>query len=153
MPDTVTQLESWWWVVETAHIPPFSPGPSSPDSAVRPRRSPQILDEKELMAQLRQVREVGSVGAGRWLRHTLWGSPRGRKRRVGVPTDPDCHPFILLPPRSLSPDCSGPCLRTWGRFWPMGSSSVSWPTSCGPALCPSSTCPHLLWSVGSRGGK
>ncbi|XP_039077814.1 leucine-rich repeat and calponin homology domain-containing protein 4 isoform X1 [Hyaena hyaena] len=32
-------------------------GPSSPDSAVRPRRPPQILDEKELMAQLRQVLE------------------------------------------------------------------------------------------------
>ncbi|XP_045318192.1 leucine-rich repeat and calponin homology domain-containing protein 4 isoform X2 [Leopardus geoffroyi] len=32
-------------------------GPSSPDSAVRPRRSPQLLDEKELMAQLRQVME------------------------------------------------------------------------------------------------
>ena len=65
MPDTVTQPESRQWVVETAHIPPFSPGPSSPDSAVRPRRPPQLLDEKELMAQLRQVREVGSVGAGR----------------------------------------------------------------------------------------
>uniref|UniRef100_A0ABI7WAW3 Calponin-homology (CH) domain-containing protein n=1 Tax=Felis catus TaxID=9685 RepID=A0ABI7WAW3_FELCA len=32
-------------------------GPSSPDSAVRPRRPPQLLDEKELMAQLRQVME------------------------------------------------------------------------------------------------
>ncbi|KAL2766046.1 leucine-rich repeat and calponin homology domain-containing protein 4 isoform 2 [Daubentonia madagascariensis] len=32
-------------------------GPSSPDSVLRPRRSPQVLDEKELMAQLRQVLE------------------------------------------------------------------------------------------------
>ncbi|KAK1344955.1 hypothetical protein QTO34_013659 [Cnephaeus nilssonii] len=32
-------------------------GPSSPDSVLRPRRSPQLLDEKELMAQLRQVLE------------------------------------------------------------------------------------------------
>ncbi|XP_023614047.1 leucine-rich repeat and calponin homology domain-containing protein 4 isoform X2 [Myotis lucifugus] len=43
-------------VVETAPHPPF-PGPSSPDSVLRPRRSPQLLDEKELMAQLRQVLE------------------------------------------------------------------------------------------------
>ncbi|XP_037669832.1 leucine-rich repeat and calponin homology domain-containing protein 4 isoform X2 [Choloepus didactylus] len=34
-----------------------SSGPSSPDSVLRPRRSPQVLDEKELMAQLRQVLE------------------------------------------------------------------------------------------------
>ncbi|KAM9210865.1 leucine-rich repeat and calponin homology domain-containing protein 4 isoform 2-T2 [Dugong dugon] len=34
-----------------------SSGPSSPDSLLRPRRSPQVLDEKELMAQLRQVLE------------------------------------------------------------------------------------------------
>ncbi|KAF6357167.1 leucine rich repeats and calponin homology domain containing 4 [Rhinolophus ferrumequinum] len=32
-------------------------GPSSPDSVLRPRRSPQLPDEKELMAQLRQVLE------------------------------------------------------------------------------------------------
>nr|XP_035929236.1 leucine-rich repeat and calponin homology domain-containing protein 4 isoform X3 [Halichoerus grypus] len=32
-------------------------GPSSPDSVLRPRRSPQLLDEKELMAQLRPVLE------------------------------------------------------------------------------------------------
>lgn len=32
-------------------------GPSSPDCVLRPRRSPQLLDEKELMAQLRQVLE------------------------------------------------------------------------------------------------
>uniref|UniRef100_A0A8C8YLR3 Leucine rich repeats and calponin homology domain containing 4 n=1 Tax=Prolemur simus TaxID=1328070 RepID=A0A8C8YLR3_PROSS len=32
-------------------------GPSSPDSVLRPRRSPQAPDEKELMAQLRQVLE------------------------------------------------------------------------------------------------
>ncbi|XP_045629905.1 leucine-rich repeat and calponin homology domain-containing protein 4 isoform X1 [Ursus americanus] len=32
-------------------------GPSSPDSVLRARRSPQLLDEKELMAQLRQVLE------------------------------------------------------------------------------------------------
>ncbi|CAK6444528.1 unnamed protein product [Pipistrellus nathusii] len=32
-------------------------GPSSPDSVLRPRRPPQLLDEKELMAQLRQVLE------------------------------------------------------------------------------------------------
>ncbi|XP_012614634.1 leucine-rich repeat and calponin homology domain-containing protein 4 isoform X3 [Microcebus murinus] len=32
-------------------------GPSSPDSVLRPRRSPQVPDEKELMAQLRQVLE------------------------------------------------------------------------------------------------
>ncbi|XP_016835263.1 leucine-rich repeat and calponin homology domain-containing protein 4 isoform X2 [Cricetulus griseus] len=32
-------------------------GPSSPESIVRPRPSPQILDEKELMSQLRQVLE------------------------------------------------------------------------------------------------
>ncbi|XP_030878564.1 leucine-rich repeat and calponin homology domain-containing protein 4 isoform X2 [Leptonychotes weddellii] len=32
-------------------------GPSSPDSVLRPRRSPQLLDEKELMAQLRLVLE------------------------------------------------------------------------------------------------
>lgn len=32
-------------------------GPSSPDSVLRPRRSPQLLDEKEVMAQLRQVLE------------------------------------------------------------------------------------------------
>ncbi|KAB0398194.1 hypothetical protein E2I00_014892, partial [Balaenoptera physalus] len=31
--------------------------PSSPDSVLRPRRSPQLLDEKEVMAQLRQVLE------------------------------------------------------------------------------------------------
>ncbi|XP_076996895.1 leucine-rich repeat and calponin homology domain-containing protein 4 isoform X2 [Tamandua tetradactyla] len=34
-----------------------SSGPSSPDSVPRPRQSPQVLDEKELMAQLRQVLE------------------------------------------------------------------------------------------------
>ncbi|XP_004457213.1 leucine-rich repeat and calponin homology domain-containing protein 4 isoform X2 [Dasypus novemcinctus] len=34
-----------------------SSGPSSPDSLLRPRRSPQVLDEKEAMAQLRQVLE------------------------------------------------------------------------------------------------
>ncbi|XP_049759732.1 leucine-rich repeat and calponin homology domain-containing protein 4 isoform X2 [Elephas maximus indicus] len=34
-----------------------SSGPSSPDSVLRPRRSPQVLDEKELIAQLRQVLE------------------------------------------------------------------------------------------------
>ncbi|XP_036680636.1 leucine-rich repeat and calponin homology domain-containing protein 4 isoform X7 [Balaenoptera musculus] len=34
-----------------------SSGPSSPDSVLRPRRSPQLLDEKEVMAQLRQVLE------------------------------------------------------------------------------------------------
>ncbi|XP_077852447.1 leucine-rich repeat and calponin homology domain-containing protein 4 isoform X1 [Macaca mulatta] len=32
-------------------------GPSSPDSVLRPRRSPQIPDEKDLMTQLRQVLE------------------------------------------------------------------------------------------------
>ncbi|XP_008578927.1 PREDICTED: leucine-rich repeat and calponin homology domain-containing protein 4 isoform X1 [Galeopterus variegatus] len=32
-------------------------GPSSPDSVLRPRRSPQVPDEKELIAQLRQVLE------------------------------------------------------------------------------------------------
>ncbi|XP_016073337.1 PREDICTED: leucine-rich repeat and calponin homology domain-containing protein 4 isoform X2 [Miniopterus natalensis] len=32
-------------------------GPSSPDSVLRPRRPPQLLDEKELMAQLRQILE------------------------------------------------------------------------------------------------
>ncbi|XP_015980201.1 leucine-rich repeat and calponin homology domain-containing protein 4 isoform X2 [Rousettus aegyptiacus] len=32
-------------------------GPSSPDTVLRPRRSPQLLDEKELMSQLRQVLE------------------------------------------------------------------------------------------------
>ncbi|XP_021535752.1 leucine-rich repeat and calponin homology domain-containing protein 4 isoform X3 [Neomonachus schauinslandi] len=32
-------------------------GPSSPDSVLRPRRSPQLLDEKEVMAQLRPVLE------------------------------------------------------------------------------------------------
>ncbi|XP_036760494.2 leucine-rich repeat and calponin homology domain-containing protein 4 isoform X3 [Manis pentadactyla] len=32
-------------------------GPSSPDSVLRPRRAPQVLDEKELMAHLRQVLE------------------------------------------------------------------------------------------------
>ncbi|XP_054445773.1 leucine-rich repeat and calponin homology domain-containing protein 4 isoform X2 [Pteronotus mesoamericanus] len=32
-------------------------GPSSPDSGLRPRRLPQLLDEKELTAQLRQVLE------------------------------------------------------------------------------------------------
>ncbi|XP_012587450.1 PREDICTED: leucine-rich repeat and calponin homology domain-containing protein 4 isoform X2 [Condylura cristata] len=32
-------------------------GPSSPDSVLRPRRSLQLLDEKELMTQLRQVLE------------------------------------------------------------------------------------------------
>ncbi|XP_069426172.1 leucine-rich repeat and calponin homology domain-containing protein 4 isoform X1 [Ovis canadensis] len=37
--------------------PPFPPGPSSPDTVLRPRRSPQLLDEKEVMAQLRQVLE------------------------------------------------------------------------------------------------
>ncbi|KAM9583911.1 leucine-rich repeat and calponin homology domain-containing protein 4 isoform 1-T1 [Trichechus inunguis] len=34
-----------------------SSGPSSPDSLLKPRRSPQVLDVKELMAQLRQVLE------------------------------------------------------------------------------------------------
>ncbi|XP_059933748.1 leucine-rich repeat and calponin homology domain-containing protein 4 isoform X2 [Mesoplodon densirostris] len=34
-----------------------SSGASSPDSVLRPRRSPQLLDEKEVMAQLRQVLE------------------------------------------------------------------------------------------------
>ncbi|OWK11258.1 LRCH4, partial [Cervus elaphus hippelaphus] len=34
-----------------------SSGPSSPDTVLRPRRSPQLLDEKEVMAQLRQVLE------------------------------------------------------------------------------------------------
>ncbi|MXQ94132.1 hypothetical protein E5288_WYG008432 [Bos mutus] len=34
-----------------------SSGPSSPDTVSRPRRSPQLLDEKEVMAQLRQVLE------------------------------------------------------------------------------------------------
>lgn len=47
-------------VVETTHTISFSLGPSSPDSVLRPRRSPQLLDEKELLVQLRQVREVGS---------------------------------------------------------------------------------------------
>ncbi|XP_045849785.1 leucine-rich repeat and calponin homology domain-containing protein 4 isoform X2 [Meles meles] len=32
-------------------------GPSSPDTVLRPRRSPQLLDERELTAQLRQVLE------------------------------------------------------------------------------------------------
>ncbi|XP_053414017.1 leucine-rich repeat and calponin homology domain-containing protein 4 isoform X2 [Nycticebus coucang] len=32
-------------------------GPSSPDSVLRTRRSPQVPDEKELMAQLRQILE------------------------------------------------------------------------------------------------
>nr|XP_054352340.1 leucine-rich repeat and calponin homology domain-containing protein 4 isoform X5 [Pongo pygmaeus] len=32
-------------------------GPSSPDSVLRPRRSPQVPDEKDLMTQLRQVLE------------------------------------------------------------------------------------------------
>lgn len=64
MPDTVTQLESRRRVAETAHIPPPSPGPSSPDPVLKPRRSPQLLDEKEVMAQLRQVREVGPAGLG-----------------------------------------------------------------------------------------
>ncbi|KAF4015883.1 hypothetical protein G4228_007239 [Cervus hanglu yarkandensis] len=36
---------------------PSGPGPSSPDTVLRPRRSPQLLDEKEVMAQLRQVLE------------------------------------------------------------------------------------------------
>uniref|UniRef100_H9H3T8 Leucine-rich repeat and calponin homology domain-containing protein 4 n=1 Tax=Macaca mulatta TaxID=9544 RepID=H9H3T8_MACMU len=35
----------------------FLLGPSSPDSVLRPRRSPQIPDEKDLMTQLRQVLE------------------------------------------------------------------------------------------------
>ncbi|XP_038395178.1 leucine-rich repeat and calponin homology domain-containing protein 4 isoform X1 [Canis lupus familiaris] len=34
-----------------------SSGPSSPDPVLKPRRSPQLLDEKEVMAQLRQVLE------------------------------------------------------------------------------------------------
>ncbi|XP_020731347.1 leucine-rich repeat and calponin homology domain-containing protein 4 isoform X2 [Odocoileus virginianus] len=34
-----------------------SSGPSSPDTVLRPRRPPQLLDEKEVMAQLRQVLE------------------------------------------------------------------------------------------------
>uniref|UniRef100_A0A8D1HK13 Leucine-rich repeat and calponin homology domain-containing protein 4 n=2 Tax=Sus scrofa TaxID=9823 RepID=A0A8D1HK13_PIG len=38
-------------------LPVAEPGPSSPDSVLRPRRSPQLLDEKEVMAQLRQVLE------------------------------------------------------------------------------------------------
>ncbi|MBW01985.1 Leucine-rich repeat and calponin homology domain-containing protein 4, partial [Eschrichtius robustus] len=38
-------------------LPTAGPGPSSPDSVLRPRRSPQLLDEKEVMAQLRQVLE------------------------------------------------------------------------------------------------
>ncbi|ELW56481.1 Leucine-rich repeat and calponin homology domain-containing protein 4, partial [Tupaia chinensis] len=32
-------------------------GPSSPDSVLRPRQSPQVPDKKELMAQLRQILE------------------------------------------------------------------------------------------------
>lgn len=32
----------------------------------------------------------------------------------------------------------------------MGSSSASWPTSCGLAPYRSFMCPHLLWSVGAR---
>ncbi|XP_011912636.1 PREDICTED: leucine-rich repeat and calponin homology domain-containing protein 4 isoform X2 [Cercocebus atys] len=38
-------------------LPIAGPGPSSPDSVLRPRRSPQIPDEKDLMTQLRQVLE------------------------------------------------------------------------------------------------
>ncbi|XP_075421065.1 leucine-rich repeat and calponin homology domain-containing protein 4 isoform X1 [Tenrec ecaudatus] len=34
-----------------------SSGPSSPEALLKPRRSPQVLDEKELMAHLRQVLE------------------------------------------------------------------------------------------------
>ncbi|XP_036680631.1 leucine-rich repeat and calponin homology domain-containing protein 4 isoform X2 [Balaenoptera musculus] len=57
VPDPATRLQSRWCVVEAAPHPPLSPGPSSPDSVLRPRRSPQLLDEKEVMAQLRQVLE------------------------------------------------------------------------------------------------
>lgn len=64
MPDTVTQLGSRRRVTETACIPLPSPGPSSPDTVLRPRRSPQLLDERELTAQLRQVGEAGPAGPG-----------------------------------------------------------------------------------------
>lgn len=66
--------------------------------------------------------------------------------------DSDLSPSFPSP-RCLSASCSGPCPMTWLRLWPTGSSSVSWPTSCGPAVCPSFTCPRLLWSVGAQGRK
>lgn len=59
-------VDSGQWRQPT--YPPFSPGPSSPDSALRPRRAPQVLDEKELMAHLRQVRRGLCVGAA-WAQH------------------------------------------------------------------------------------
>lgn len=59
-------------VVETTHTPSFSLGPSSPDTVLRPRRSPQLLDEKELMSQLRQVRGGIRVGGARAQRGTSW---------------------------------------------------------------------------------
>lgn len=78
MPDTAAQ--SQWVVMETAHTPSFSPGPSSPDSVLRPRRLPPPLDEKELTAQLRQVREAGSV----WVGPGLSLAPPGVPWRLSV---------------------------------------------------------------------
>ena len=49
MPDTATRLQSPWWAVETAPHPPFL------QALPHQTLSQDLGDEKEVMAQLRQV--------------------------------------------------------------------------------------------------
>ncbi|XP_039077817.1 leucine-rich repeat and calponin homology domain-containing protein 4 isoform X4 [Hyaena hyaena] len=65
-------------------------GPSSPDSAVRPRRPPQILDEKELMAQLRQPK-LSALKSRKNVESFLEAC-----RKMGVPEADLCSPSDLL---------------------------------------------------------
>ncbi|XP_055148563.1 leucine-rich repeat and calponin homology domain-containing protein 4 isoform X2 [Symphalangus syndactylus] len=65
-------------------------GPSSPDSVLRPRRSPQVPDEKDLMTQLRQPK-LSALKARKNVDSFLEAC-----RKMGVPEADLCSPSDLL---------------------------------------------------------
>ncbi|XP_032611978.1 leucine-rich repeat and calponin homology domain-containing protein 4 isoform X2 [Hylobates moloch] len=65
-------------------------GPSSPDSVLRPRRSPQVPDEKDLMTQLRQPK-LSALKARKNVESFLEAC-----RKMGVPEADLCSPSDLL---------------------------------------------------------
>uniref|UniRef100_A0A8I3MKW4 Leucine rich repeats and calponin homology domain containing 4 n=1 Tax=Canis lupus familiaris TaxID=9615 RepID=A0A8I3MKW4_CANLF len=67
-----------------------SSGPSSPDPVLKPRRSPQLLDEKEVMAQLRQPK-LSTLKSRKNVESFLEAC-----RKMGVPEADLCSPSDLL---------------------------------------------------------
>jgi hypothetical protein len=66
VPDPGSWVQSCHCILETACALLFLLGPSSPDSVLRPRPSSQVLDQKELMSQLRQASRGGICMGRAW---------------------------------------------------------------------------------------